>query len=85
MARVEHFVCSACNQPKSGLAAVGIPKIPRVCSGCQAKLDDAERTAHLEILKELSIEERLAKIEAWIYDFKVPTDPMRTLFGSQTG
>ena len=62
MARVEHFVCSACNQPKSGLAAVGIPKIPRVCSGCQAKLDDAERTAHLEIHKELSIEERLAKI-----------------------
>ena len=47
---------------------------PNVCGPCQLAKAVEEKQNHLDSLKQLSIEERIARIEEWIYDFE-PYDP----------
>jgi predicted nucleic acid-binding Zn finger protein len=42
----------------------------RKCSSCYSVAVKHKRDYHLAGLKALSIEERLSKIEEWIYDYK---------------
>lgn len=51
---------------------------PKMCSTCHARTIGEKRERHLAELGSLSVEERLARIEAWIYDYQVkgPTIPL---------
>lgn len=45
---------------------------PKICGACVGINLAAKRKAHLDALAVLPIEERLRKIEEWIYDYKPP-------------
>lgn len=67
MACLTQIVCALCHQPST--EAIGSGQMPpSVCSACQSRAKTAQRTAALDALKALSLEERLARIEAWMYD-----------------
>ena len=46
------------------------PYKDKMCGECQRIQDAANKKVHLDSLKKLPIEERVAKIEEWIYDYK---------------
>ena len=72
------IVCSVCKEERYvTYSARGYP--PSICSACKQKEEDSKRTSHLEKLKTLPIEERIERIEQWIYDYKPPKGP--TIFG----
>lgn len=63
MAYCEHWVCSNCGQEVFS----DIPR-DRICHKCKEEIEEKERIAHFRILDNTSIEERLRRIEEWIYD-----------------
>lgn len=64
MAFVTRITCSECDSQWIGPVN---PFGPNVCATClQTTLDKAEKT-YFDKLEGLSIEERLTKIEKWIY------------------
>lgn len=51
-----------------------------ICPACK-KVDEAQkREAHFKMLDGLTIEERLRRVEEWIYDYNPPVDPRKTTF-----
>lgn len=52
---------------------------PKVCGRCRGKEAASKRDEHLTALAALPLEERVARIEAWIYDYRppVPLSEMR--------
>jgi hypothetical protein len=69
MALVSMIHCSVCDKDSHEVVAAGMP-MPTVCSGCQKINHDQHRAFNLAGLKALPVEERLSRIEAWIYDYK---------------
>jgi hypothetical protein len=68
MALIYHIICSVCGKAKDVLASAN--SYLNICNECQKKQDDIKRQAWLFERSRLSIEERIRKIEEWIYDYK---------------
>lgn len=66
MAIVRQFICENCNEPKS--EAQSNRHLTNVCAECYSKFNAKTRRQYLAGLKGLTIEERLEKIEAQLYD-----------------
>ncbi len=45
------------------------------CNNCKASAAQALREKHFNDLDNLSVEERLRRIEEWIYNYKAPLEP----------
>ena len=43
---------------------------PKICGACWGKELGSKRDQHFATLDALSVEERLRRVEAWIYDFR---------------
>jgi len=74
------MICRVCHKEKM----VGHPirmGIPSICGECKQKEENDKRQAHLIELKTLPLEERIARIEQWIYDYKPPLSPRDTVIG----
>lgn len=52
-----------------------------VCPYCERKDVEKKEREYFEALDSLSMEERIRKIEKWIYDYKPPSNPMMDLIG----
>jgi hypothetical protein len=68
MAVIHHITCSVCGKAKDVSASAS--SYPNTCNECQKKQDDIKRQTWLLERSRLSIEERIRKIEEWIYDYK---------------
>ncbi len=66
MAVLSTIKCDTCNEKKEVMHRPGTH--PTTCGACKKKKADAERTAHLDALAKLPIEERLRKLEEFQYD-----------------
>lgn len=69
MAFLAHGICSKCGKDFTKMIASG-GGIPTICSNCEAKETTNRRLQYLKGLEALTVEERLKKIEKWIYDYK---------------
>jgi Zn finger protein HypA/HybF involved in hydrogenase expression len=45
------------------------------CPQCKARADKLAEEKHFAELDNLSLEERLRRVEKWIYHYKVPVNP----------
>lgn len=70
MALVTNFLCSVCNQDKYEVVTYD-----RICLECRANESKKAERMHFAALKGLTVEERLEKIEKWIYNFDKKTLP----------
>lgn len=69
MAVVVPYHCIKCH--KTGRIAVGSGEpAPSLCSECSAKEKDMKRREHFAGLEGLALEERIRRIEEWIYDYR---------------
>lgn len=66
--------CSLCGDDFTAVRGAGQPT-PTVCGKCLIKEESKKRRLHFSGLDGLTIEERLRKIEEWIYDYRPPTIP----------
>lgn len=69
MALLVNIVCQDCGHESDEVVAAG-SVTPNVCSGCNSLAGARQRAMHLGGLKALTIEQRLERIEEWIYDYK---------------
>ena len=61
--------CFECGETKDVVHSLrGGP--PTICNECREWNEKNEKEKHLNALKQLPIEERIAKIEEWIYDLR---------------
>lgn len=70
MALITNIICTVCGQPKEVCRASG--DMSTVCHECAAAEAARARGVALAGLAALTVEERLARVEAWIYDYKPP-------------
>ena len=68
--------CEKCGKPGSVSYPSDEPK-PDVCDLCITIGDNTEKAQYLMALKNLPLEERIAKIEEWIYDGNRHCDPLK--------
>lgn len=61
------IVCMVCHKQKFVTHSASA-MTPDVCGECQEIIAENERTQHLADLAKLTVEERLARIEAALYD-----------------
>ena len=66
MAFMRPCVCSNCNQTFTGMCPSGGPQ-PTECNKCISERENKKRTEYFDELDKLSIEERIRKIEEFIY------------------
>lgn len=71
MAVVSGIKCEKCGVQTHVSHSPGDPP-PKICGPCSAQTAAEKRTAALAELAALPIEERLARVEAWIYDYRPP-------------
>lgn len=60
--------CTGCQQDREVWCGSG--DWPTTCSECSTKALQDKRAEHLAGLLKLPLEERLAKLEAWAYDYE---------------
>jgi len=70
MAIRSSIFCLSCKTHKDVMHASG--EFPSECGECKRSKADELRAVTLNALKDLPIEERLSRIEAWIYDYRAP-------------
>ncbi len=63
------FFCPQCQKEKQVSVPSGGVR-PKICEECLADNKDGERDKFLKDLKELPLEERVAKLEEQLYDLK---------------
>jgi len=68
MAVLSRITCERCGQAADVMHAP--MDRPKVCGTCTAKAAESKRDQHLSDLAALSLEERLRRVEAWIYDYR---------------
>jgi len=68
VAILTHIHCPSCGETKR--VCHGFGDRPAECHECSSKREARARAVHLAGLKALTVEERLALIEEWIYDHK---------------
>ena len=69
MAVLSTIVCNRCGKS----AEVNHPSNsgpPKICSACFKEEVASERERHFAELDALSVEERLRRVEAWIYNYR---------------
>lgn len=67
MAYLTRITCQRCHRPQE--VAVGAGRMPpTVCPTCEASEKAEARRLALAALAGLPLDERIARIEAWIYD-----------------
>ena len=74
MAMISTITCSVCGQGVD-VAHPASECPPDICGECQKKADETKKKLYLNVLKELSLEERIARIESALYDYE--NDPGR--------
>lgn len=67
MALAHTITCSACGKQKEVLVGGGKAP-PKTCSECTAVAEEAKLQEYLAELAKLPTDERLRKIEEWIYN-----------------
>jgi len=65
MAHVGKYICKKCLS-----TVIGIICEDRICPSCAEKLATLEREAHFRFLDSLTMEQRLRKVEDWVYNYK---------------
>ena len=79
MAVLCSFTCKECNTPKR--EAVASSDYSDTCHACKTRLANKARREFLAGKAGLTVEERLAWIEAWIYDYKPERNINDIVFG----
>lgn len=74
MAIIVNCSCK-CGKKWRSMIGSGQPPLTE-CQECRDKRLDIVRQAHFEKLDSLSMEERLRKVEEWIYDYKPKGNPL---------
>jgi len=67
--------CSTCRKDFTAILNSG-EAIPNKCPFCKDIQEDVKRKSYFSGLDTLSIEERLCRIEEWIYDYKPKTETL---------
>lgn len=78
MAVVSQITCEQCGTTTHvGHSPANLA--PKVCGPCRGKEAKSKRDEHLAAMAALPIEQRIARIEAWLYDYEppVPLSEMR--------
>ena len=75
MALITNFICTTCHENVQ--ETIGAGQIRNQCRNCKNKEATNKRAQYLKGLEVLTIEERLAKLEAWTYDYKPPINDIR--------
>lgn len=73
MAYLKPSFCDKCGSHYQACISAGFEP-PKMCYDCQAVEDAAARKEYFANLDKLSIEERIRKIEEWIYNYRPPVD-----------
>lgn len=69
MAYLINIVCQGCGREAEEVVGAGsVP--PQICHFCRDKRGKQDRAAHLKGLRALTLQQRLRRIEEWIYDYK---------------
>ena len=71
MAFIQEYTCKECGK-KSKIAVQSGGIAPKFCAECERKESDIKRIEYFKGLDGLTIEQRLRKVEKWIYDYKAP-------------
>jgi len=71
MAVLSSIICDICGC-RTDVSHSPANSAPKVCHACTNLAEVNKREAHLVTLAALPIEERLRRIEEWIYDYKPP-------------
>lgn len=79
MAILRSFTCVECGDSKR--EAMASSDRSSTCHACKKKLSDKARREFLAGREGLTVEERLAWIEAWIYDYKPTQSISDMVFG----
>lgn len=66
MARYEQIFCTSCQRTKQVVRGAG--DWGATCNECESAAAEKAKKEHLDGLKALPLEERVARIEAWIYE-----------------
>ena len=69
MAYMTTIFCTECQTSKQAIASADNPA-PLVCGECRSKIEATRREKHFAELDKLPLEERIRKIEEWIYDYR---------------
>lgn len=78
MAVLSTIQCQQCDKAKDVMHSPMV--VPRICHECTAINRDAARQAHFAELDKLTDQERIRKIEEWIYDYRPPVPLSETRF-----
>ena len=73
MAYIYNIFCPSCQQTKQ-VAVDSYSTHPTMCNECLADKLKNVRAKHFTELDCLTLEERVRRIEEWIYDFKFPVN-----------
>lgn len=69
MAYQTMIFCTECSQSKQAIASADNPA-PIVCSECRIRIESERREKYFAELDKLTVEERIRKIEEWIYNYQ---------------
>lgn len=70
MAISKFITCVQCGEKKHIWYRPG--DVPMVCGDCKEKEDKEREARHFAELDKLTLEERLRRVEKWIYHFATP-------------
>jgi len=66
----EQKICDRCGKDFKGEG-----RGPSTCETCRMKKATAERNIYFTNLNRLTLEERIRRVEEWIYNYSPPVDP----------
>lgn len=69
MAVLSRITCEQCGVTTEVNHSPAAPA-PKICGSCRAKDAGSKRDQHFAELGTLSVEERLRRVEEWIYDYR---------------
>jgi hypothetical protein len=77
MSVVSQITCTRCGKT-THVSHSPADAAPKICGVCRGKAAASKRDQHFAELDALPIEERLRRVEAWIYDYRPQyVDPPR--------
>jgi len=72
MALLNTITCTQCGNLKEVCHSAS--DYPTICSDCESLNANTIRNAHLAVMKQMPLEDRIARIEAILYDMPAPRD-----------
>lgn len=79
MAYMREVVCQQCHNKYGEVSPPEWPYV-HICPACTQIKKDADKKAHFDQLDALTVEERLRRIEEWIYNYKPPINVRDVFF-----